>query len=329
MEERNQLNQRINSIQIIRGLACLFVILCHTQGTVFGLTCVFYFPVISGFVMMLSSEKHGVENYWKKRLNRILPLYYGATIFTSILILLLPDLFHSYEFSFVYLIKSLLFIPYYHNGVKGPIMIIGWILNYEMFFYFIFWLSMKISHKYRGLIAGLFLISYAVLGLLLPLPEIFAYWADSIIIDFALGIFAYYLWKIISKKYVMQAVHKTNAIITLIAYIVLFTSVFFMEWIFKVSANPSLAIGAVAFFVVLMFSLFDSYIKTFGIVLLLGNTSYELYLLHAFVVRTLDKIMGLFLPLNIFSSILNVLLTVIIIELALKVWNITWKIIKS
>lgn len=326
MEDNQKLKGRINSIQVLRGLACLFVILRHTQTTTFGQPCLDYFMLISGFVMMLSTENHGAENYWKKRLIRILPLYYGATVFTSILIIVLPGLFHSYEVSIEYFIKSLLFIPYFHNGITGPVLEIGWTLYFEMLFYLFFWIALKISHKYRGIIASVFLIIFALAGYLFELPEVFEYLAHPIIIDFALGMFAYHLWKyIVNKTEKFQGLLKNNTLITIVVYLIYIVTFIFMDWLNKLPIARSLTSGSMGALVLLLFCLLDEYIRPCKVLILIGNTGYEVYLLHVFVVRAIGIVLGKILPLNIFTGLLNVFLTVLVIEVGLKLYKVVFK----
>jgi exopolysaccharide production protein ExoZ len=55
----------------------------------------------------------------------------------SALLLVKPDLFRTTELTAVFLIKSLLFIPYANPGHGGdfmPLLVPGWSLNLEMFF---------------------------------------------------------------------------------------------------------------------------------------------------------------------------------------------------
>ena len=67
------------------------------------------------------------------------------------------------------IIQSLLFIPFYNEnfGSFSPILNIGWTLNYEMFFYLIFYISMLISVRYRALICSMTIVLFFFYRLLL------------------------------------------------------------------------------------------------------------------------------------------------------------------
>lgn len=284
---------QIESLHMLRGLACLLVILCHTQGTEFGQTGVDFFLVISGFMMMLSTDKAGgVHHYWIKRIKRIIPLYYSVTLFTMILVILFPFLFHSYEISVEYVIKSLLFIPYYHNGIPGPVMELGWTLNYEMFFYLIFYISSLISFKYRGIITCIVLGTYSGIGKMISLPLILKYWSDPVILEFCFGIVTYYLWKSGLEKNRRQLKKGSLSVVILVLLIV---SSVAMDFLMNYnSRDRGLIVGGIAFVVVLFLAIFDKQIYKIEILSKIGKDSYQLYLLHPFIVRAIDLVLWKF-----------------------------------
>lgn len=312
--------KQIGSLHMIRGIACLLVILCHTQGTEFGQTGVDFFLVISGFVMMMSTDKvGGVEHYWIKRIRRIIPLYYSITIFTTILVLTFPFLFHSYEVSTEYFIKSLLFIPYYHNGIPGPIFELGWTLNYEMFFYLMFYCISLVSFKHRGEITCAVLVGFVFFGKFFHLPLILDYWADPIILEFCYGIIAYLFW----KYYILNRDTKAESFgVSVLAYILIFFSALGMDYL--MNANSSLrgiTVGVIAFIVIVMFAIKDDQIHKFNWLCYIGKDSYELYLLHPFMVRGVDLILSKTFHYSILTSVINLIISVIAMELMIYVWR--------
>lgn len=319
---------QIASLHMLRGLACLLVILCHTQGTEFGQTGVDFFLVISGFMMMMSTDKvGGVDHYWIKRIKRIIPLYYSVTLFTTILVILFPFLFHSYEISVEYVIKSLLFIPYYHNGIPGPVMELGWTLNYEMLFYLIFYISTVISFKCRGIITCIVLVMYSVIGKMISLPLILKYWSDPIILEFCFGIVAYYLWKSELEKNRWQLKKGSLSVVTLV---LLIASAAAMDFLMNYnSRDRGLTVGGIAFVVVLFLAIFDKQIYKNEIISKIGKDSYQLYLLHPFIVRAIDLVLGKFLQHNLLTAIINLLISTVILELGINLWRKEYAFIGS
>jgi exopolysaccharide production protein ExoZ len=153
------LTQKINSIQFLRGLAALIVVIYHTAGYIkvnfspvvflddffnFGFAGVDLFFVISGFIILFTSKKYinnpeSIGEYLKKRFVRIYPIYW---IILSILFLLswfipfllnknvfkteFPDNFSSY-------INTIFLLPK-HLAINAA----SWTLSYELYFYLVF-----------------------------------------------------------------------------------------------------------------------------------------------------------------------------------------------
>lgn len=82
--------------------------------------------VRGGFMIMFST--HNSTHYFlRKRLIRILPLYYLMTFGTFLILMLFPDMFEQSTADPVFLLKSLLFIPFdIGDGMVQPLMRVGW-----------------------------------------------------------------------------------------------------------------------------------------------------------------------------------------------------------
>lgn len=142
------LSQRIDSIQLLRAVAAIAVVTQHVPIPIFGdgLWGVDLFFVISGFIMCHATARSG-RNFFLKRIIRIVPLYWLGTLFIYALALTLPQLLNTTTANPVDLLKSLLFIPFIKGGIPVPIVFQGWTLNYEMFFYGLFWISLLVSRR--------------------------------------------------------------------------------------------------------------------------------------------------------------------------------------
>lgn len=137
---------RIKSIQSLRAIAAMSVVVFHALGHArragyavpepFGAFGVDIFFVISGFVMVLTTQKKTSSlNFMMDRIFRIVPLYWLLTTIKVVQILLVPSLGHL-VFTWPHAFASYLFVPWADpNGNYDPVLIIGWTLNYEMFFY--------------------------------------------------------------------------------------------------------------------------------------------------------------------------------------------------
>lgn len=297
-------NRNIEIIQALRGFACILVVLCHTSYTHFGAYGVDFFLVISGFVIMYSTEKD-VECFWKKRLIKIVPLYWFMTLMTAMFVYFLPSLFNSYEVSTEYIVKSMLFIPYEHSGIRQPLLGLGWTLNYEMLFYFVFWISMRINHSKRGLISIVICILLTVFSTLNGIGMPISFYSDGCLIEFCYGIIAYILYQKHKEKFPPRT--QKSIAISLLASSILIVCSCLMFWAQNSGADRFLTSGVVAVFVLEFLLLFEKCIWVPKFLIIIGNASYCIYLLHIYPVRLLDNIAKKFSEPNLFSALFNVI----------------------
>lgn len=153
------------------------------------------FFVISGFVMIYTSEKfwgaaNGSLEFARRRLTRVVPVYWLYTTFMLMALILVPSQLDSARLEWDNAILSYLFIPDARlDGKVRPLLILGWTLNYEMFFYALF--AVVLFFKRRlGVILLLGLLATLVgLGVLVPgLPEPMKTWTNPIILEFGFGV---------------------------------------------------------------------------------------------------------------------------------------------
>jgi len=195
-------------IQYLRGLAAMMVVLFHVpvQLRYMGLQAAWFsgllsgvdiFFVISGFIMWITTchrPNMTPAEFWWRRLTRIAPLYWVITIFVAIIMLLIPTAPQSSRFDLHHVIASLLFIaashPVSHN--IEPVVIPGWTLNYEMFFYLIFGLSLWASPRWRfvGTVGTLLILT--IIGMVADFParSVASFYTSSVMLEFAMGMAA-------------------------------------------------------------------------------------------------------------------------------------------
>jgi exopolysaccharide production protein ExoZ len=167
----------IIGVQYLRGVAAMLVVLHHlyfsdTQLGPFGVKIFF---VISGFVMWHTTVAANISTmaFWRRRIVRIVPLYWIALFVLLAVALSASQYLKSTAITPENVLKSFLFIPHFHAVQKiiAPILIPGWSLNYEMFFYFVFGIALLIKpDRLRAIAIGVFLWSLVLLGLWLD-PE--------------------------------------------------------------------------------------------------------------------------------------------------------------
>jgi exopolysaccharide production protein ExoZ len=154
------------------------------------------FFVISGFVMMYSTRAGTKDEPWtflKRRIVRIAPLYWAATLFTVAVLLIAPRLAQSATLSPWHMIASFAFLPALSPAMPTeyrPLVIPGWTLNLEMAFYTVFAVAIGVSRgRPLRLIAAIALplISLACLGLTRSVAGPSSFYCDPVILEFLAG----------------------------------------------------------------------------------------------------------------------------------------------
>jgi exopolysaccharide production protein ExoZ len=149
------------SIQYLRGLAALSVLGTHalqwplTEMNMVllktGRLGVDVFFVISGFIIttIAGDGRFDPKDFLIRRAFRIVPAYWAATLLITILALAIPTQFRTTVPTAEGLVKSLLFIPSLEP--KAPLLLLGWTLNFEVFFYVVFASLFFLESKARTL----------------------------------------------------------------------------------------------------------------------------------------------------------------------------------
>ena len=273
--------QVIISLQLLRFLAALSVVFFHIpifKGSSIGVDVFF---IISGFIIPFILEKN-TNNFFLKRIIRILPLYWLLTILLFLSKILFPNVFTYIDVNLEDLLKSLFFIPIYselENRIIYPIIMVGWTLNYEMFFYFLVSISLIINKKnYLYLVFVNIVILFLLGNLYQEKNYFFLYISNSIILEFALGIIVY----IIYRKYnLFNNIYKV--LVTLIL-------IYFSFILFSNNEIRVLSHGLPAFFIVLFFLQINRFFTKNNLINFLGLISYALYLIHPYFLSLNEKI---------------------------------------
>jgi peptidoglycan/LPS O-acetylase OafA/YrhL len=156
-------NKTLNSIQAMRGIAAVLVMLFHyrlnfnfsfynfgNEILISGAVGVPLFFIISGFIMGYTQKNDGPSASLKfviNRLCRIVPLYYFCTILWVIMLNVNMDDASSFNDS-INMFKSFMFIPLSSDTPPGfgyATLFVGWSLNYEVFFYLLFAMSLLLG----------------------------------------------------------------------------------------------------------------------------------------------------------------------------------------
>ncbi|PNK88389.1 acyltransferase family protein [Serratia odorifera] len=299
-------NGKINSIQILRGVACLLVMLSHYQVIVlltpgdystrihwfdWGASGVDLFFVISGFIMVHTArnKKPSITTsfeFIKNRAVRILPAYYFWLI-VSFAIGGAMSIFH-YESKTESLVSALTFIPNIKETAPNYIAddgfyIVRWTLNYEIYFYLAFSLCLLCANRLRAVLVWAIFSS-----IIMPLATTGAltlstmgYKFDSVInmlltnpivLEFAMGAVVgtfHDKVNIVSKK---AATYALIILTTLLTYALL------SKWLLPFHLLTGLAFSILLALVVRL----NEYVCGFfhKAFITIGNMSFSLYLAH-------------------------------------------------
>lgn len=299
------MRNKIESIQILRGLAALSVVLFHYRFYLvpdgantdipdrlfsWGNIGVDLFFVISGFIMVYvtKTKTAGTRSsidFIINRLTRVIPAYYILLLF-AFLTGGAMSTFH-YPDKTADLISALTFYPYLHE--PAPLYIdangmynIRWTLNYELYFYFAFSICLLFKNRLVAL-AAWFLAPVGAAYFLMPeitfsssgypFESVGAkFLTNPIILEFGIGVLTGYaylaLHKIIKSKY---------CILSFICLVVIAIG------IIKHKLGGYNLLSALSFsFLVLCFTLESEYIVKFTprFFVTLGDISFSWYLLH-------------------------------------------------
>lgn len=328
-ENRNDFHQmHFDSIQALRGITALFIVLEHIRFLNCGAFGVDIFFCISGFMIMFSTHRDGAY-FLRKRLIRILPLYYLMTVGTFLLLLLFPAMFEQTKANPVFLLKSLLFIPFdIGGGVLQPLMRIGWTVNCEIFFYILFFIAMKLSHKYRGGLCGLFLSGFTAAAALLPSPPAFlAFYGNPVMLEFLLGMAAYYAARGIYRLYQARRLPRIGLVVSAAAIVLCFSGLLITKPAVNILGfRRPIVWGLTAFVIVMCSFSLGLYLKKIPQPLVrLGDISFSLYLVHYYPVMLLDRVVfdfSVFTPYALLGTAAAIALSVL---LALISWAVIEK----
>jgi peptidoglycan/LPS O-acetylase OafA/YrhL len=243
------------------------------------------FFVLSGFIMMWTfGDRFGEPQAWRdflrRRLLRILPLYWIFTVLMVFATLLFASRLETAVFTPEHALLSFLFIPHLspHGGIH-PILALGWTLMYEMFFYLSFALALCVRRQVGlAMLAAWFFLVH-VLGRHAPVvPEALRlFWSDTVLFEFLFGIGFYFMQQ------------RGRLPLDRLVCVLLFCAVsggsayLAGQW----SSNRLYHFGIPALIVVALFFYLVPMVKAkFWLVLVMvGEASFTLYLSHPFVLE--------------------------------------------
>jgi len=285
----------LNNVQGLRAIAAMMVVFAHQPAFLkvigippTGIGGVDLFFVISGFIMVYTSADRHASDFARDRIARIVPIYWLLTGAVFAVAILAPALVKGTSASLADLGMSVLFIPFEKpSGAMQPVLFVGWTLNYEMFFYALFTLGLCFRNRSVGLLfTACALFTLVVIGQILQLGSIAAFYADPIILEFTfgmgIGVAARELPKNLAHWVTVPLIISAGAMI-----IFLFWLPLALPSAPRVISMGLPAAGLVAASVVL--EQYGSRVR-WRPAIYIGGASYSIYLIHPFVTETAQRL---------------------------------------
>jgi exopolysaccharide production protein ExoZ len=205
-------------IQILRFFAALAVVAFHALGAPpkgfevpesalsfalsYGGRGVDLFFVISGFVIFYATQPSKLKpakltpaEFLRRRVERIVPLYFFVIFVVTMLAITVPATFGTPDwYTPRHILKSLAFIAFTDGDM--PVVYVGWSLEYEMYFYLSLALLMALTRNvWRNIV-----VMFSALAILGQIPGVgaalgnAAFFADAMILEFVLGVIVGYVF---------------------------------------------------------------------------------------------------------------------------------------
>ncbi|NIK47324.1 acyltransferase family protein [Variibacter gotjawalensis] len=258
---------------------------------------VYIFFIVSGYIMVQTTNYDvvglpAVKHFLINRLVRVVPLYWIATFVELGL-----NSQHGKGLQIEKLIHSLFFVPQSATPVMRPILGVGWTLNYEMFFYVMFALSLFLPRK-RAIAAVLGVICMLIafggfakpwFALGQPTTAV-AFLTAPLLLTFALGML---LGVVVRHDDSNSRTHSSSFVFAVLMALIALDIVAATMWFAnQISPNFLPLVGVSLAFASVAFAAVTDIGKPslFGRALVgLGGASYALYLFHFFAIAAVGR----------------------------------------
>lgn len=311
----------LRGLQVLRGIAAFLVVVTHSgfyaserldKGFHFwsrGAVGVDIFFVLSGFVMYYSSSslrvsRDGWKIFIERRLVRIVPLYWLATSVKLLIMFAAMGLILHAQLSVWKTICAYLFLPVRNiDHLFMPVLGVGWTLNFEMFFYFLFAIAMA-SRRNVVLIVGCVLAGLAIGSYFIaPDGPAITFYLDPVVLDFLWGMLLAYVYE---KRSLAVSWWVSVPVLAIGFYVILTPTPFESQFTRGIAAAA--IIGAAAYL-----EPYLGRIPRLG--LYLGDASYAIYLFSSLASPAVPELIAKahisFLPMHVLVTV-SIVLSVLV-----------------
>lgn len=318
------MNRKLESLQALRGVAALLVLLFHYRfylrgdnqsGTTiwdalfgWGIIGVDIFFIISGFIMVYTTQHYmqgcsSAKRFLLNRAIRIIPLYYFGLLVAFLFggamsIFHYPDKVQNLLSALTFTVYKTSVTPHYIDD--GGMYNIRWTLNYEIYFYLAFALCLMMKHRILALICwgGLmtcvipalagFQPTLSVQGYDFQTPTI-AFITNPLLLEFLIGVLAGYIYLQLKRRVVSVKLPLISSVIAIGLLCYIFFGVYSGS-IRALNLESTIVLGLLVLFLTLGEQVLQAYIPQ--VLKYVGNISFSLYLLHSPIGIAVMKQMG-------------------------------------
>ncbi|MBL0373516.1 acyltransferase [Rhizobium sp. KVB221] len=294
-------------IQYIRAIAALLVVYFHAilqlqkldpnaalAGAAFGESGVDLFFVLSGFVMWIttSGKQISMGDFYWKRIRRIVPLYWSATILAALIALIVPSILRSTVFDAPHMLASLFFIPWINpadpsGAMIAPVIVPGWTLNYEMYFYLMFGALLLLPRAVRLVsMIGAFVLMSVSCWLMPTENTASLFYGNLVVFEFVAGTVLGHFYVAGHRLAVKPALSLSLIAVATIVLLVLDYSHLPVDRLFKMGVPAAIIVYAAT-------AMNFSKLPTLSWLRYLGDASYSIYITHIFVLAGARMLYGL------------------------------------
>lgn len=294
----------LESLQYLRGLAAMMVVYYHAVVQIDQVTGVRVLPmagssgvdiffVLSGFVMWWTTagRQTAAGDFLLRRVIRIAPLYWMFTLLAAGIALFLPHLLRSTRFDAVHVAASLAFVPWWNPLVPHddpialtPIIVPGWTLNVEMAFYLLFAIALQVSERVRAYALAALLLAVFILARTVFIGTPLQFYGTDLLAEFMAG--------------VVLAIGLSRLSVRAAApwWVLLIISFAALWWFdeHRPDGPQALSLGLPALLCVIAALQIERAreLPRSGLLSLLGNASYSIYVSHIFMIPAARMISG-------------------------------------
>ena len=317
----NDSSKKVNSFQVLRGIAILLVVLCHfSKFTNFsGQIGVSIFMIMGGFFAMLSTSKKDKfeKKYFVNKIIKIYPLYFVITTLTFLVSMKFPGLLNN-NVTFLDFIKSLFFIPYHTNNALIPVVGSTWYLGIDIAFTILFFFSSKFSFKKRDYVCSILIIFLLLLGLVTD-NEFIIYYFKLPCLYYIIGFIFWKIYNSQKKNTKFVAGGAWPFVFQSLMICILFFLSFYYEYNFF---YMSLLTIIILVYLILSSTVNDK--KYSRLLLEIGNISFSIYLTHEWIIKPFERLFYS-ISFNNILGIVSFLLLLLVCYFVAKVCNIIFE----